>query len=617
MVLKATIFYFLFFISGVIYAQTSIKQIDSLILIAKQQNEVDSSSKTLKLIKQNSEELNYKSGLISYALIEAVNLYNRGEFDESLRLSYDYEKLVIKEGKPAQISHLYALRANCFTNLFFFDKSQECLLLAKSYSEKIKDKNTRYFSLGRVYRIMATNFDKNSNDRVIDSVIFYHKKSYDIQSKITQQGVNQAGVVIQAAALGDFFLEKEQIDSARYYYKESASLAQKNNLTKYAVEAHIGLGNIHLMEGKTKLALQDYLKGFPFAISSKNVGNIKALYEALAKTYEQLGDDKKSLAYYKKFANIADSIALVTKKSATVPAKYIIKEREIVQEKEKHIQNIYLAFAICVSGLSILIVFVLYRNVRASKKTNKSLNSVNKQMITQNEYLQETLEALENSNKENNKMMQIIAHDLRSPIAAVVGLSGLLLDEDKLTDDHREMVKLINSSTKDSLKFIGDILQQETSALVLKKDDVDLHQLLQYCTTQLRYRAREKNQTIVLDSNPIIVPLNREKIWRVISNLITNAIKFSPEQAKIFVALERKGDYAIISIRDTGIGIPEELKARIFDSNDDTRREGTGGEKSFGLGLGISKQIVEEHGGTLTFESNTMLGTTFLVYLPL
>ncbi|RYG15953.1 MAG: HAMP domain-containing histidine kinase [Chitinophagaceae bacterium] len=132
----------------------------------------------------------------------------------------------------------------------------------------------------------------------------------------------------------------------------------------------------------------------------------------------------------------------------------------------------------------------------------------------------------------------------------------------------------------------------------------------------LQYKATEKHQRIILKSEPITLNINREKIWRVVSNLLTNAIKFSEINTSIDVDMNISANSVVISVKDYGIGIPEKMKENIFNINESTKRSGTNGEQSFGMGLIISKQIVESHGGKLWFESNSK-GTTFFVELPI
>jgi len=134
----------------------------------------------------------------------------------------------------------------------------------------------------------------------------------------------------------------------------------------------------------------------------------------------------------------------------------------------------------------------------------------------------------------------------------------------------------------------------------------------------LRFKASEKHQEIILDPLTTIEQLyiNREMIWRVISNLISNAIKFSPVGETIHLRCVNEPSHIQISVADHGIGIPNEMKDKVFNIFTDAKRAGTIGEKSFGLGLSICKQIIEKHQGKIWFESKTSKGTTFYVRLP-
>jgi two-component system sensor histidine kinase VicK len=111
--------------------------------------------------------------------------------------------------------------------------------------------------------------------------------------------------------------------------------------------------------------------------------------------------------------------------------------------------------------------------------------------------------------------------------------------------------------------------------------------------------------------------ISREKIWRVISNLISNAIKFSPNGAIINLKITGDNDAIKIAVADNGIGIPDNIKDLVFNKFTSAKRPGTAGEKSFGLGLSICRQIIENHDGEIWFESNTDNGTTFYISLPL
>jgi signal transduction histidine kinase len=152
----------------------------------------------------------------------------------------------------------------------------------------------------------------------------------------------------------------------------------------------------------------------------------------------------------------------------------------------------------------------------------------------------------------------------------------------------------------------------------MTKEQADICALAKTTVELLRFKASEKNQTInlTIPQMPLILTINKEKIARVINNLVTNAIKFSKSGADIHVKLDIDSDGTRLSVADNGIGIPDDLKNKIFDLFTEAKRYGTSGEQPYGLGLSISRQIVEAHNGRIWFESIVGNGTTFYVYVP-
>jgi signal transduction histidine kinase len=277
----------------------------------------------------------------------------------------------------------------------------------------------------------------------------------------------------------------------------------------------------------------------------------------------------------------------------------------------------YLVLIIGIVLLAIAVELALAKNVKMIKKENKLLLDNHSKLLKQNSNLQQALDTLEENRQKNVRKFQVIAHDLRSPMAGIVALSAFVIDENKLGTDDLEVIRLIHNTGNDSLKFISDLLDTDTLISEPTMELVDLNQLLFYCIAQLQPKASEKKQKIIFEKKaPIALKLNRENIWRVIHNLITNAIKFSPFGSEILISFQENEQKVIISVKDQGIGIPFELQSEIFGSGEGRKREGTAGEKSFGMGLSIAKQIVENHNGNLSFKSNVDVGTTFFMELP-
>jgi signal transduction histidine kinase len=278
-------------------------------------------------------------------------------------------------------------------------------------------------------------------------------------------------------------------------------------------------------------------------------------------------------------------------------------------QRRTQIKDLYLTIASIVIVMALVITLLLITSSRRSQRHVKTLTRLNQNM-------RNALNALEESHRENTNLLRVMAHDLRNPIGATWSIASILLEEPAIEEDTRHMLELIQTSSQSSLDLITDLLHSNSLTENLVKEPTDLDSLLSYCIEQSRFKAVEKSQTIVLNARPIRLLLNKEKIWRVLSNLLTNAIKFSPHGTTITASLYRKRKEAWIAIRDEGVGIPVDMRAGIFQLVGTSKTRGTAGEESFGLGLGISKQIVEAHGGRIWFDSEEGQGTTFYVVLP-
>ncbi len=226
-------------------------------------------------------------------------------------------------------------------------------------------------------------------------------------------------------------------------------------------------------------------------------------------------------------------------------------------------------------------------------------------------------------NRTKNRFVGLVAHDLRNPLVSIRGLSELLLNDgsDPLSAQQRDFLTTIYSASNSMLTLVNDILDMA----VMESGNLRLQVRRQSLSRLIRERVKvnaipAKEKRISLEQHLSRLPnlaFDRNRISQVLDNLIGNAIKFSPEQARIAVSLSRRNGTAIVSVHDQGMGIAREDQAQLFSGGAGLRNEPTGGEKSTGIGLTIVRKIIEEHKGTLTVESEVGIGSTFSFTLPL
>jgi signal transduction histidine kinase len=286
------------------------------------------------------------------------------------------------------------------------------------------------------------------------------------------------------------------------------------------------------------------------------------------------------------------------------------------QQDDERKNQYLIAFAIGMILIAV-ITLLIWNGYRMSKKHVSVLASLNEQLIYKQDHLKKAHAALQASHEENSHIIKIVAHDLRNPVSSIAGMSDFLLKEENYNDTQRKMLEMIRKSSYHSIELIQEMAQLNNQPGETRKEPVDVTALLLYCVALLQLKAEDKGQKIIAHTMPLTILADREKIWRVFSNLIGNAIKFSEANRDIEVNINSKNGFAVVAVKDQGIGIPDILRKKIFTADADVKRKGTAGEESFGLGLTICKQIVENHNGLLWFETEVGKGTVFYVSLPL
>ncbi|CAG5069036.1 Adaptive-response sensory-kinase SasA [Dyadobacter sp. CECT 9623] len=305
------------------------------------------------------------------------------------------------------------------------------------------------------------------------------------------------------------------------------------------------------------------------------------------------------------------------KSDVSVLLQQVQREHEVELVAEKDAQKeLILRFVILISITLCVIAYQIWRSARRSAANLRAVTELNKAVTQSNIVLQDTVNALEHAEAENQTVLRIVAHDLRSPIAAMISASHLIFWEHTPSKDQLEIVTAMQQSGEMANALISQILQSSADREKISTSNIALPEIVQSCVDMLRHKAGEKQQTLDFQFEEVTAPVDREKIWRVFCNLLSNAIKFSPPGSTVLVNLQKQGAQVLLTVRDHGIGIPDELKGEIFLPSDNAKRSGTAGEQSFGIGLSICKQIVEAHGGRIWFESESGIGTAFFVELP-
>ncbi|MDW5593540.1 ATP-binding protein [Conexibacter stalactiti] len=219
----------------------------------------------------------------------------------------------------------------------------------------------------------------------------------------------------------------------------------------------------------------------------------------------------------------------------------------------------------------------------------------------------------------------LVSHELRTPLTAILGYVELVLGEhshpDADTAEQHRYLEIVERNAQRLLRLVGDLLfaaQVESGSLLLEPDVVDLAQITREAVEAARPRAEDAGILLgaQIDELPQSVG-DRDRLAQVLDNLISNALKFTHSGGHVEVRLSTEGADARLEVADTGVGVPPEEQARLFDRFFRASNATTRAVPGVGLGLMIVRAIVAAHGGTISVASEVDAGTTFTVRLPL
>jgi len=568
----------------------------------------------LLLIKDRPDDTLFKNNYARVLFNKAWASMSQKKYEEAFSLCYQARQLVEKTSDSCMLSN-YTQMLGGISNLQqkYLDAARytRCAVQELKYCN---DDNYDHF------RLMTSKLDDigifYSRAGWLDSALYYFHSAltYMGQTKLKYLKIPGCARFVESyigvvdGNMGTVYLKKHDTVAAEKLLKESLRI----NTQKFfdhgdAQFTALKLADLYLHKQRFTEA-GEILRQLRYSLDTlpdqqKESRWYRLQFDYLAKT----GKASQSWPYVQPYLRLEDSLSAIKPIPQTdVNKEYTRLQHEynlIVLKKRNQQQQLLIIAVVALALLAALIAFLFWH--------------FNRNISEKNILMQKALNALEQSQEDNTRMMKIVAHDLRNPIGGITSIASLMLDDEQITDDQRMMLELIKTSGQNSLELVSDLLQVHTRAEGLKKEPVDISQLLHYCVDLLRPKAKAKEQQIELTAAPLILAISREKMWRVISNLIANAIKFSPTGAMITVKLARRANNVRIDVEDHGIGIPAEMKDKIFDMFTEAKRPGTAGEQPFGLGLAISRQIVEAHNGTLRFESKPDKGTTFIIELPL
>lgn len=553
--------------------------------------------------------------------------YDQGDmtraYDNLIKSQVIFEKL----NDPVGLAYVYRSLSNIYRSQQDYPKALEMALKAYQLRNQIGEPRgllSALMELGSVYSEMKSSLDANSCFQRADSI------AVKINDHISLAEIK--------LGWGEFLSANDSMDHAAELADEAYTIIIKTDNIRLLPRANLLKGIVYYKQ-------RDFKNSRIFLDKVARINNQTHLdlqRDAnfyLGKINEREGRLAEATAYTNKYLILKESLQSIELARQIEKLQFQLeiekkeRENEMLKVKQgeadalvrqKQLENIIL---IVITGFVTALFLMQWRNSKKRQGANIKLAHQNekiekqRQEITQqNEKLERRNLELSDINHEKDTLMNIVAHDLKSPLNRIKGLSDLIEMEGELNANQSKYLGLIKDSTRSGLDLITDLL--DVNALEVNREpEFSIFNLSTFLTERanaFRPGASAKEIEIALEQH-VTEPIesDQEYLSRIMDNLISNAIKFSPRNTVIQITSAMKGEFFSISVKDQGPGFnPADIKFMYQKFKKLTARP-TGGESSNGLGLAIVKILVDRLGGKIDLKTEVGKGSTFEILLPI
>lgn len=620
-------------------------------IIEDHQGNYSESSKYFKKYLNYSKEENDSTGIASAYHALAINSTNREEYDKSVFYEKKSLSIITRQKDKLRekatilnsigviyleqsmylpaLEYLYeALEVNVKTkNLLgqsrnynnigiIYLEQEEYSSALKSFEkaleikEKINDVYGEAYTLTRIGHVYDLMNKPNKSMDFLQSSLLLRKKIGDID-----------GVARSYMFLGDLLIKENNFQQAKDTLNKALEIFKEVKRPAGQASIFLSLGMIEIKQENYSQAISFLNRSYDVVTNFNDYYLLRDISKNLAEAYSKTGNYKKALEFHKIYKESADSVLnekntkkLTQKamqfqfdaKKAKIELEH--KEQSLRKKNEFRKQKLITYGSIGFVLVLFVILLLVYRNNRLKNKTNKLLNAQKQEIELQAKELAISLKQIKELANFKEDMMHMIVHDLKNPLNLLLDLPEFFSEEEKNVIQKQSVHKMLNL-----VMNILDVKKHEDTVPKITSKNFAIVDVWNKILDQHQFSISGKNIFLAVnDTANIKVYADIELTERIFSNLISNAIKYTPRNGKISLNCEIQENFIKILVSDTGVGIPKEKLANIFEKYVQTNKK----KYSHGLGLAFCKLATEAHGGSIGMESEVNQGTTVWFTLP-
>ena len=510
----------------------------------------------------------------------------------------------------------YAKMANSIESEILIENNIGALYDNMNDTETAKDYFSAALEKARIHNL------KDDEATFLNNLSFIHQKEGDttlaiklLRSALAIDVSDDAFCYISypLEARGSLHLAMHELDSAEILLNQALEVSKECGDVAMQSSIYKSIGRLYLEQGEINNSRSALNKALMLARKAELPTETKEVYLELSTFFEKTNELDEALNYLKKYLSISNSLSKANniegatrliseyefrKKISEIEEQQHSSEQLLYNQiKSKATENRVILIAL---GILLIMAVILIRAYAINRRNIKKLAAIN---------------------EEKNRLIGVVAHDLRNPLNMMKGLLPFLEEsKDEVKDPYYpQYLDMLNLSAEKMLNMIErvlDISAIENMKLNLKMTETDLNELTLKSIRNFDHIAGQKMIKIVNNidlGNAHISIVDPNYLEQVIDNLISNAIKFSEKGKQIIISLANNGSKNLIEVKDEGPGISEEDQKSIFQAFQTSSTKPTEQERSTGLGLSIAMKFVKAMNGEIDIQSRIGSGTAFTV----
>ncbi|MCL6259798.1 tetratricopeptide repeat protein [Aquiflexum sp. TKW24L] len=547
--------------------------------------------------------------------------FRLGIWEKAFRYSKESYLIALAKGYKTELGMALNNLGSLYYRQDYYDEAIKNFKEAYKYGQ---DENDAYLII-RSLNNLALNYTLKGE---LDSALLFANDAIISNEKFGEEYF----ITFTHRVLGDIHLGRGDVGKAIESYEHSLEISNPQQIKTSQASVLHRLGNAYFIDGNTSKALEYLTQGLKISKENGFLDELVETYKTFTMIYDAKGNIPLAFQYQKAFTelNAEREAASNRERMEMLQAKFEVEKSDAeinylkVQNQLKEVEiksfNKILTMFLVFTAVSVGLLFWMSIIFRKNKETTKRLVEKRSILEAQKKELQKKSAELTESNRSKNRILSILGHDLKSPVAQLKGVLDLLHSQELSKEEFDGISHILKRNVDGLYENIDNILSWSKSQMEGFKVQLlptNIKKVIRPCLELLQYQANSKEISITINIIEEIALVDQDLLQLIIRNLLSNAIKFSNKGSNIDIYSQKDGDFIKLVIQDYGLGMSEIQLDTILNQQVYLLESsvGTDKEKGTGLGLNLCKEFLGLMGGALMLESKKGEGTTAILLL--